>query len=111
MSEEIRTYKIQGGWGSAINIDGNCRQNKQGRPFYKGHGFQSRRPNEGDLLLIDMQSGRTMVTKFFDIDYCRDPNDMFFWKAWLLHYEDTPNEQVWKKPSLLDKIKGVFKWE
>ena len=41
-------------------------------------GWATARPERGDLLLSQMQSGKTAVFEFVSVDYMRDPPDQYF---------------------------------
>jgi hypothetical protein len=42
------------------------------------HGWCEPRPTRGDILKAPMKSGRVGIFIFKDVEYCRDPQDMFF---------------------------------
>jgi len=66
----MRIYRNHGEWGNRIAwTNWNSRQ---------VHGWVLPRPREGDLLHWDMESGRTAVFRFTEVEHCRDPQDMFF---------------------------------
>lgn len=88
-SKEQRTYKIGGGWGDSIIID---KYAVDGKSFTKVHGWKNPLPIKGDLLLIPMKSGKTVIGKFIKIKPCGDPPDMFFADVKLLGYEEKVKE-------------------
>lgn len=55
-------------------------------PVYKGHLFG--RVQEGDEVLLKMQSGRNAIFTLTKVDRCRDPQDMYFIEATPARYED-----------------------
>lgn len=83
LSEIYKTgnvYEIGGGWGSKISWVDYDRG--------KVSGHKRNRPNEGDFLECEMQSGRTGVFRFTDVEHCSDPNDMFFGTVEAIGYKD-----------------------
>lgn len=83
--KDKRTYKAGGGWGDSIVID---KYAIDGKPFARVHGWKNPLPVKGDLLLIPMESGKTIVGRFIKIEPCGDPPDMFFADVKLLGYEE-----------------------
>lgn len=84
-SKDKRTYKAGGGWGDRIEID---KYAIDGKPLARVHGWKNPLPTKGDLLLIPMESEKTVVGEFIKIEPCGDPPDMFFADVKLLGYED-----------------------
>lgn len=70
--KEYRIWEHQF-WGNQISIR---RVNKNGS--FRIVGWLSRRPNHGDKLIYDVESGRKAVGYIVNVEYCRDPRDMFF---------------------------------
>jgi hypothetical protein len=69
-----KIFEIGGGWGNSIQWS-SFGTGAQGT---KVHGWKSRRPEVGDWLVSDMQSGEKGVFRFMEMDYKTDPRDMFF---------------------------------
>lgn len=55
-------------------------------------GHLTPRPQENDLMLVNMGSGEPGLYRFFDIEYCNDPKDMFFAKVDWHGYEKEMNK-------------------
>lgn len=87
--KEVRLYKMGGGWGSAINV---CRWPKKLGDKYEVSGHKNPKPVKGDLLLIPMESGKTLLTMFVDTQPCNDPPDMFFAEIKKVDYVDNMDE-------------------
>lgn len=52
------------------------------------HGWCEPRPVRGDILKSPMKSGRVGLFVFTDVEYCRDPHDMFFATVEPIGYEE-----------------------
>lgn len=61
-----------------------------------GHISIPRHVQVGDLLEAPMKSGRIGVFRFVKVDYCRDPDDMFFGTVEVVGYKDElpPKDEV-----------------
>ena len=70
LSGEFSTYEIGGGWGNSIQFTNEKME--------RVYGFKRARPENGDFLKCPMQSGKTAVWRFCDVELKRDPSDMFF---------------------------------
>jgi hypothetical protein len=57
-------------WGNSISWN-----KYEDRRIY---GFLYRLPNEGDVIMSKMVSGKIGCFKISSIKYCNDPSDMFF---------------------------------
>lgn len=71
-------YLAGGGWGNRIDF-----VTQPAVIDHIGHkirfvGWKDRIPDEGDVLLADMESGNTARFVFTLIEPCYDPRDMFF---------------------------------
>lgn len=77
--DPVAVYEIGGFWGDRIQW-----QNVEKRQVV---GWKRRRPNEYDLLMCEMQSGKTGVFTFVDVEYLNNPPDMFFGKVLLIGYK------------------------
>jgi hypothetical protein len=44
-------------------------------------GWTTPRPKEGDLLEANMQSGRVAAFTMMEVEWCHDPDDMWFAKT------------------------------
>lgn len=80
-------YAIGGGWGNHVSF--MDRAEVLGLPDgttskrWRVYGHKRRRPVVGDVLLAQMESGRRGRFTFTDVEYQRDPEDMFFaWVEW-----------------------------
>ena len=66
-------------WGNSIKFANNTR-GPEG--FYtRIYGFISYpypSIEDGDELRVQMQSGKTVAALIYNVEYCRDPRDMFF---------------------------------
>lgn len=60
-------------WGDKIDI---TRLNPNGT--FRIVGWLPQRPKHGDKLIYDVESGRKAVGYIVNVEYCRDPRDMFF---------------------------------
>lgn len=63
-------YSLGGGWGDAINVI-----DWEKRKFV---GWKPRSPQVGDYLFCKMESGKVGILRFKEVEYMRDPRDMFF---------------------------------
>jgi len=73
--KEVRLYEMGCGWGSRISI-WHWPEREGDRCTV--HGHKNPRPVKGDLLLIPMQSGKTLLAQFIAMELCNDPPDQFF---------------------------------
>jgi hypothetical protein len=74
-SEELalfvpKTYEIGGGWGNTIQWFNYDKR--------RVTGWKQCKPRAGDILESRMESGKTGVFKFVEVEHCSDPHDMFF---------------------------------
>lgn len=60
-------------WGHRFTLKRHDQETGEG----SGDGHMAPRPAEGDVIVIKSQIGRMFLT-VTDVDYCLDPNDMFF---------------------------------
>jgi hypothetical protein len=60
-------------------------------------GWQSTRPQKGDLLRVRMQSGKVLICKFVEVEHTRDPEDMFFGRVRDVGYEGEPPFSRWPR--------------
>lgn len=65
-----RRFEFGGGWGDAIWFVDNAKMNR-------AYGWKSKRPDDGDFLLVKMESGQTGIFRFQNVDWKTDPADMF----------------------------------
>ena len=66
----MATFKEGGGWGNAINwMDWEQRRIV---------GWKTPKPQIGDILHAQMQSGQVAEFEFVSVEPCRNPQDMFF---------------------------------
>lgn len=75
----LADFKIGGGWGDAINWNGNEQFNCQwqfGQKF-ECHGWKSPMPREGQTLCGEFTKSWCLF-KFVKVKPCGDPPDMFF---------------------------------
>jgi hypothetical protein len=42
------------------------------------HGWMNPRPLRGDVVICKFQSGKILEFQITSVEYCNDPNDMFF---------------------------------
>ena len=71
-----RELKYGGCWGSHVSSDGT---NQQFWSFpFRVFGHMEPRPQTGDVVIADMESGRKVRGTLEVTQYCRDPADMFF---------------------------------
>ena len=71
-------FKIGGGWGNHIN----WRDLNQFSEFTKDtifhvYGHMPTRPQKGQTLMDEFKKS-FMLFEFVNVEYCRDPSDMFF---------------------------------
>lgn len=59
-------------WGNSIEI---CRINKN---TFSIRGWLQNKPENGDKLIYETESGKYAVGYIVDVEYCGDPRDMFF---------------------------------
>lgn len=59
-----------------------------GSHILEGHGWCwfNDRPHENDGLICKMESGKQVLYRFFDVDRCANPNDMYFAKGEPIKY-------------------------
>jgi hypothetical protein len=81
----VRSFTIGGGWGSHVNWlnEGRAKpvgleDGTLGQGPRRVYGHMGKRPNVGDHLTCEMQSGRVGVFVFTEVKYEWDPPDMFF---------------------------------
>lgn len=87
--KDPHVYAMGGWWGNHIGwLD---RDNWEGGRVY---GHKPRRPNVGDVVEINMEGGDTMLGRFIEVEYCRDPRDMFFGTLHFVGYEEKKDEFV-----------------
>ena len=73
--KEYKTFTTnEGGWGN--NIEWMACIPEKGR--YRVSGHKTPMPVEGDKLTALFESGLTREFVFIKMDYCGDPDDMFF---------------------------------
>ena len=60
LSGEFSTYEIGGGWGNSIQFTNEKME--------RVYGFKRARPENGDFLKCPMQSGKTAVWRFCDVE-------------------------------------------
>lgn len=83
-----------GGWGNAIVVD------PRGDDLsVSGHLSRAPFPEEGDVLVVPMASGRWAEYVFTKVKRCWDPRDMFVGEAAPLDYTD--DEPAGKRPDEL----------
>lgn len=80
-----RHYTQGGMWGRNISFPRGWDKN-QAQQFVMGHWTP--KPSKGDLLFVDMQSGKTAVCIFDEVYYYGDPPDMFKGTVSTLGYEN-----------------------
>lgn len=81
MDEKPYVYtKREHAWGNHISID------DWGKRRVWGH--LPRKPQDGDVLRMPMQSHRVGLFRFRDVEYPGDPPDMFFARLEDWRYED-----------------------
>ena|ERR1035437_3729434 len=78
LSEGREVDFTNGGWGHAYTADRQI-----GALIHYGHGFYggilgSKKVTEGDFLLLKTASNKIGRYLALKVDYCRDPNDMFW---------------------------------
>jgi hypothetical protein len=78
---EVKLYKMENSWGNTISwtIPDQFLNPKE-RETFDCHGWQYRRPEIGDHLLAEFVKS-WMTFEFVEVEYCRDPTDMFFAKV------------------------------
>lgn len=74
-------YKIAGGLGNHISWRDEC----IGRQIY---GHMQIRPRSGERFWVHMQSGKIGMYKLKNVEYCRDPQDMFFADVKFIGYKN-----------------------
>lgn len=72
----MRTHSIGGVWGN--HISWLPKPQRRTLPRYKVYGHMSRPPEVNDLLEAPMESGRTGIFQFAEVQREKDPADMFF---------------------------------
>ena len=65
-----RVFRMGGGWGNAIN----WQDVDKGRVV----GWKTPKPKVGDLVIINMEKGEPLVSRFLEIEHCEHVGDMFF---------------------------------
>ncbi len=60
-------------WGDSIQINKIYDNNA-----FRIVGWLKRLPKNGDKLLYETESGKILSGYIVNVDYCRDPGDMFF---------------------------------
>lgn len=78
--DKPKTFQKCNGWGNAIHFEAKTDKT------LSVYGHQSDRPRRGDLLQVDMQSGKMALYEFTKVKYCYDPRDMFFADAKFKEY-------------------------
>lgn len=78
-----RTFPYGGQWGDSISF---FPEGQKGRVC----GWKTPKPKRGDLLRVPMQSGRTAIFRFTNVDLTGDPADMFFADTEPVAYEEKP---------------------
>lgn len=77
---EPKTYQKTSEWGNAISFevkpDGSL----------STYGHLADKPQRGDLLQLEMKSGKMALYEFTKVKYCYDPRDMFFADAEFKEY-------------------------
>lgn len=84
-----RVYKMweHKRWGDRIQIN---RINENGS--FSIVGWLSSGISNGDKLLYDVKSGKVAVGYIVNVEYCRDPQDMFFADVIPFEYYDADNQ-------------------
>ncbi len=75
-------YTLGGGWGFHVSLsDEDCFKTQDfNKELLEVWGHHTPRPKKEQTLLVEGQKS-FMLFKFVEVDYCSDPNDMFFAKA------------------------------
>lgn len=79
-------FKVGGFWGDSIKFQGYQTDSEKQHVV----GWKTPRPVVGDILIADMESGKTGVWVFQKIEYCNDPRDMFFADVLAQGHSDDP---------------------
>ena len=80
--DDYEVFNQGGGWGMNFKIM------KQYEEHYRIAGHWPTSPENGDILLINMQSGRVGVFILQNMDHCLNPTDMFFCDAYFFGFQD-----------------------
>lgn len=80
------TFEMGGGWGDRIEIF-NWSETPNKKHLPRITGWKNPLPKNGDLLKVQMKSGKTGIFEIVNIKYCDNPSDMFFADIKLLKYE------------------------
>ena len=84
--EYLQTFVFGGNWGDRIELRGEWPKTTDDK--LQVAGWKNPMPKEGDILLIPMQSGKTLKCKFIEVRPCGDPADMFFADVEPIRYTD-----------------------
>lgn len=60
------------GWGNSICI------NRVDGSNFSIYGWLAVRPKKGDKLIYDVEGNKKAIGYIVNVEYCRDPPDMFF---------------------------------
>jgi hypothetical protein len=105
LDKGIRLYKMGGGWGDIISPS-DWPKSFAERDRLKVYGFKNPKPRKHDILLIPMQSGKTVLAKFVSVRPCNDililwplrniymPPDMFFADIEIVDYVENLSEEA-----------------
>jgi hypothetical protein len=78
--EGAATYQVGGGWGDRIEWLDKA-------TLTRIAGWKTVKPQEGDVLTCEMQSGKTAVWLIQTVEHCGNPRDMFFADVLLVGYK------------------------
>lgn len=71
-------YTMGGGWGDRIEWStADQFIGMEHKTTFRCHGWKHRRPRAGDTLKAEFHNS-WITFEFTDVEYCRDPSDMFF---------------------------------
>lgn len=74
-------YKIHTGWGDHIEwMSTDWDKVNLGSDLLSVYGHMIRRPNIGQTLMGEFEKS-FIKFEFVDVEYCHDPDDMFFGKV------------------------------
>lgn len=88
LRKDYRVFNQGGAWGNNIVIQHQLRNDDGLLYGYKVYGHSHITPQENDVFLCKMQSGRISVFYFTEVKRETDPPDMFYAQTLCLGYLD-----------------------
>lgn len=87
LTPQPRRFALGGFWGSHIEWITKVPEERDDGRYMRCWGHHAPRPRIADILTSKMESGKVGEWEFTEVDYERDPDDMFFGWVRFVGYE------------------------